>query len=234
MASSSKFVISCGSVLFTLMIGMGLVFFTLPVSGQDDTQDARASEERKAMDNDRLGKLLKQHFPKAPFKQNAPGVWTIQVDEKPEPKADERDRQRAPAEQNGAAEEQGDGPPEDMAGVLLVMTDEKANRMRIMMPIQPFDPSKAEDLKTALIALHANYDRALDARYAVSDGILWSAFIHPLGSLTEADLDSALHQVQTLRKNTGTTFSSGALLFAPQVEGAEEEDDQEPPVDPTV
>ena len=189
------------------------------------------------MDNQRLGKLLKRHFPNAPFQGNGNGMWMIQVDGDPdkEESDDKSDAKEPAAEKNGAAPQEEENAENDiMNGMLLVITDERANRMRIMMPIQAFDPSKAEDLQTALIALHANYDRALDARYAVSDGILWSAFIHPLGSLTEDDLASAIEQVRTLRKNTGTSYSSGALQFGPRAREADEQETDQPPGDPTV
>ena len=109
----------------------------------------------------------------------------------------------------------GPGADKHLPPVIVVMTDERANRMRIMMPIRPFDTQNVDDLQLAVIALHANYDRALDARYAVQEGMLWSAFIHPLSSLTPTDLDSAIKQVIALRDNTGTSYSSGAFIFAP-------------------
>jgi hypothetical protein len=62
-------------------------------------------------------------------------------------------------------------------------------------------------------ALSANYDRALDAKYAIADGVLWSTFLHPLRSLTEDDFLSALDQVQRLAETAGTTFSSSDLVF---------------------
>lgn len=203
------------------------------------------SEERAraaVMDLQRLEKLLKQHFPNAPFHKPGTGVWLIQVDGDPDKQTDAEDGSHQSKEgEGGDILGQNDGTKDlqidkadPMDGMMMVMTDEKANRMRMMMPIQPFDPAKEEDVRTALIALHANYDRALDARYAVSDGILWSAFIHPLSSLSEEDLASAIHQVRTLRKNTGTTYSSGALLFAPKAGGQPAEGDEAPPIDPTV
>jgi len=33
--------------------------------------------------------------------------------------------------------------------------------------------------------MQANFDSALDARYAIAKGKLWSAFIHPLSELNE-------------------------------------------------
>lgn len=225
---------STGKLLLLLALLGGAIFATM-VWAQDAANDSKEVAKRPPMDNQRLGKLLKQHFPKAPFENNGAGVWMIQVDGDPDQKEGETENELD--ENNGAAPkvESGEAEHDALNGTMLVMTDERANRMRIMMPIQAFDPGKAEDLKTALIALHANYDRALDARYAVSDGILWSAFIHPLGSLTEADLASAIEQVRTLRKNTGTSYSSGALQFAPRpAEQPDEELTEDPPGDPTV
>ena len=94
---------------------------------------------------------------------------------------------------------------------LMIVTDERANRMRIMMPVRKFDKDKDKDLLLKL--LKANFHSALDAKYAVNGDTIWSAFLHPLATLQEADLDNALNQVQTLRKNTGSSYSSGELQF---------------------
>ena len=114
-----------------------------------------------------------------------------------------------------AKEEKAPGAGDRLPATMVILTDANADRMRLMMPIRAFDPQKIEDLRLALIVLHANYDRALDARYATQDGILWSVFIHPLQSLTADDLENGLNQVKTLRKNTGTTYTSSELLFGP-------------------
>ena len=45
-----------------------------------------------------------------------------------------------------------------------VMTDENHNRMRAMMPVAQADSLSPDDLRTLL---EANFDRALDARYAL-------------------------------------------------------------------
>ena len=219
-------------VVATIVFGLFLAIGPYLGHAQEEAprSDTLEIEKPTPMNNQRLGKLLKQHFPKARFVQTGPPVWAIQTETEDE--AAETPR----VEENGQADPESNEQEEaqvDYEGLLMVITDENANRMRIMMPIQPFDPEKAEDLQTALIALHANYDRALDARYAISEGFLWSAFIHPLGSLTENDLDSALQQVQTLRQNTGTSYSSGALIFGGgQAEEAPEEEER--PGDRTI
>lgn len=206
------------------------VQLTQNVDEQSEGQPTEAV--RVPMNNQRLGTLLKKHFPDRKI-EGRPGLWQIALaDEKANAsKTELEDEQADPAAdgEEGAAEangeQEGEPAPEGESGpgatkhlppVLVVMTDERADRMRIMIPIRPFDPKNVEDLQLALIALHANYDRALDARYAVQDGVLWSAFIHPLESLTPSDFASGLRQVRGLRENTGSTYSSGELLFAPQ------------------
>ncbi len=91
-----------------------------------------------------------------------------------------------------------------------VITDERADRMRIMAPV-----AEAKGLsKDALFrAMQANFDTALDARYAVAKGALWSAFIHPLSPLGDGEFESGLRQVATLAATYGTTYNSGALRF---------------------
>jgi len=211
------------------VVSIAMAWYVVCASGvaaQSSAEEADKATEPTSMNNKRLGKLLKKHFPKASFLQNGPNVWIVQFESEDEAKPTSEDADDAEAVGD-------DGPPtedaapadSDLHGKLLVITDERANRMRIMMPIQQFDPGNDEDLKTALIAMHANYDRALDARYAISEGILWSAFIHPLRSLTEEDLANALDQVQALRKNTGTTYSSGALIFGPAIKAAPDKEE---------
>ena len=93
---------------------------------------------------------------------------------------------------------------------MLVVTDVTAGRMRIMTPI-----AAIEDLpEGALLRLmQANFDSALDARYAAAQDLVWGTFIHPLPSLTERDFASGLLQTKTVADTFGTTFSSGAITF---------------------
>jgi hypothetical protein len=93
---------------------------------------------------------------------------------------------------------------------VFVFSDDEHDRMRIMAPIgvvEELDP----DLLHVL--LQANYDRALDARYAMRRNELWSVVVHPLVTLAPDDLPSLFDQVVTLVKNTGTTFASTELVF---------------------
>ena len=93
---------------------------------------------------------------------------------------------------------------------LLVITDEKADRMRIMTPVTE---SGAVDEKIMMRLLQANFDTALDARYAVAQGKLWSVFIHPLQSLTESAFIEGVGQVVNLANTYGASYSSGLLIF---------------------
>ncbi len=93
---------------------------------------------------------------------------------------------------------------------VFVFSDDGPDRMRIMAPI-----GVVEELDSDLlhVLLQANYDRALDARYAMRGNELWSVVVHPLATLATDDLPSLFDQVVTLVKNTGTTFASTELVF---------------------
>jgi hypothetical protein len=93
---------------------------------------------------------------------------------------------------------------------VFVFSDDEHDRMRIMSPI-----GVVEELETDLlhILLQANYDRALDARYAMRGNELWSVVVHPLATLATDDLPAMFDQVITLVKNTGSTFASTELVF---------------------
>lgn len=93
---------------------------------------------------------------------------------------------------------------------LLVLTDEGADRMRIMTAVVEDSALTNEELA---VLLAANFDRALDARYAVARGYLWSAFLHPLTTLTEAQFLDGVEQVVNLADNYGTSYSSSDLIF---------------------
>ena len=94
---------------------------------------------------------------------------------------------------------------------LLVMTDESHNRMRIMAPIAPQSELDGQDM---VLLLEANYGRALDAKFALNDGVLWSVFIHPLAELTDDQFKDGIEQVATLADNYGTSYASSTLVFA--------------------
>ena len=91
-----------------------------------------------------------------------------------------------------------------------IITDENADRMRVIVPI-----IKVEDIEEGelLRLMQANFDSALDARYSVANGVVWSAFIHPLSPLSDEEFVSGLAQAMTAATTFGSTYSSGALIF---------------------
>ena len=108
--------------------------------------------------------------------------------------------------------------------MILVVTDPLAARMRILTPIA--DASALPDAAMERL-LQANFDTALDARYAVANGLVWGAFIHPLDTLTVRDFASGILQTKSLADTFGTTFSSGALNYGGGDSGAILEDQLE-------
>jgi hypothetical protein len=64
---------------------------------------------------------------------------------------------------------------------ILIICDEKADRVRVIGPIHAVGPDDGEYLHQLL---SANFDRALDARYAIFKDHLWATFLHDLSSLT--------------------------------------------------
>lgn len=61
--------------------------------------------------------------------------------------------------------------------LLICIYDENANRVRIKSPVIKIAALEEEHL---LNSLAANFHSALDVKYALSDEIIWSVFIHPL------------------------------------------------------
>jgi hypothetical protein len=100
---------------------------------------------------------------------------------------------------------------------LLVVTDTNALRMRIITPIA-LVAELPEDAMERL--LQANFDTALDARYAVAQNIVWGAFIHPLDTLTTRDFAAGILQTLSVGETFGTTFSSGAISYGGGDSGA--------------
>jgi len=94
---------------------------------------------------------------------------------------------------------------------MLVLADEQHNRIRVVAPITSMEDVNSEQVINMLIA---NYHTSLDARYAVNQqGMVVSVFLHPLDSLQEDDLRSALSQVSELAATFGSQYSSGELNF---------------------
>lgn len=100
---------------------------------------------------------------------------------------------------------------------VLIITDPTNNRMRALTPV-----SKLEDVdETALKRMmQANFDSALDARYAIANDMVWSTYIHPLAALEKDQLISGLGQIVNLAQTYGSLYSGGAMQFGGGDSGA--------------
>jgi len=93
---------------------------------------------------------------------------------------------------------------------VYVISDVEHDRMRIMAPVGEL---RVKDASFLALLLRANFDRALDAKYALRHRELWAVFMHPLSTIAPDDLGTFVDQVVRLVKNTGTTYASSDLVF---------------------
>lgn len=93
---------------------------------------------------------------------------------------------------------------------VLIVVDPRANRMRAMVPIRSAEGMTDAELQRVM---QANFDSALDARYAIARGRLWGVFIHPLRELEKDQLISGIAQTVNVAQSYGTLYSSGAIQF---------------------
>ena len=92
----------------------------------------------------------------------------------------------------------------------MVVFDEQADRMRMFTPIGPetlLNPGLMRRM------LQANFDSALDARYAVANKLIWGVFIHPLSPLDQDQFASAVVQILNVATSFGGKFSSGLFTY---------------------
>jgi len=93
---------------------------------------------------------------------------------------------------------------------MVLISDVKHDRMRIITPIIEYSALTLEQTDKIM---EANFHKALDARYASSNDVLYSAYIHPMSPLTRNELTDALDQVAALALTFGSSYSSGTLSF---------------------
>jgi len=93
---------------------------------------------------------------------------------------------------------------------VTIITDPANNRMRAFVPIKTLDGVNQQILYRML---QANFDSALDARYAIARGYILSVYIHPLKELDKNEFIEGLGQVVNLVKTYGGAFTSGAMTF---------------------
>ena len=94
--------------------------------------------------------------------------------------------------------------------MMIVITDQKHNRMRIITPV-----AYISELDETMFqkALEANFHTALDVKYAISENIMWTVFIHPLKELSENQVKDAVKQVYSGANTFGGSYSSTNLVF---------------------
>ena len=97
----------------------------------------------------------------------------------------------------------------DGVSVILICS-EPHDRMRAMALIGSAQNVDGDTLRTLL---EANFDRAIDAKYAISHGQIWSLFVHPLAGLERALFTGGVQQVVALHRAYGTTYASGEHRF---------------------
>ncbi len=93
---------------------------------------------------------------------------------------------------------------------VLVVVDPASDRMRAMVPVSEVSGLTPNDL---FRMMQANFDTALDARYAIANDTLWATYIHPLSPLEKDQLISGLGQVVNAAKTYGTLYSGGLMQF---------------------
>lgn len=93
---------------------------------------------------------------------------------------------------------------------VVVVTDKANDRMRILVAVRKTEGMKPEELQRLM---QANFDSALDSRYAIANNILWATYIHPLQELHDRQFIAAIGQTVNLALTYGSSYSSGLLLF---------------------
>ncbi len=93
---------------------------------------------------------------------------------------------------------------------MFCFTDETHNRMRIIAPIKIMEAVSNEEMKACM---EANFHTALDVKYAVSEDVMWSVYIHPLKELEKDQVINAIQQVCNAHVTYGTIYSSTDLVF---------------------
>jgi len=93
---------------------------------------------------------------------------------------------------------------------VLIVLAPGADRMRAMVSIASAEDVTPEEM---LRMMQANFDTALDARYAVAQGRVWGVFIHPLAALEREQLLSGLAQTVNLARSYGSLYTGGANVF---------------------
>ncbi|WP_395375306.1 type III secretion system chaperone [Marinicella sp. W31] len=109
---------------------------------------------------------------------------------------------------------------------VLLIFDTTADRMRLIVPIMSQKDLQEEQL---LQAMQANFHSVLDVRYAVSNDLVFSVFVHPLSSLDEELFRSAIQQVVVAAATFGEEYSSGPYVFPAGEDASNKDQDKNQP-----
>lgn len=93
---------------------------------------------------------------------------------------------------------------------VIVLADARNDRMRVFSQVASIEDLNVQRVQAMLAA---NFHTALDARYAITEGAVVAAYLHPLTTLQDDDFRSALRQVVSLAETFGTSYSSNELNF---------------------
>jgi len=93
---------------------------------------------------------------------------------------------------------------------MICLTDQFANRMRIVAPIKEVAKASEEEI---IACMEANFHTSLDVRYSISEGIICTAFIHPLAELTDEQVVDAIAQIFAAYKTYGSEYTSTNFTF---------------------
>ncbi|MDA9207384.1 hypothetical protein N9O61_00725 [Octadecabacter sp.] len=93
---------------------------------------------------------------------------------------------------------------------VLIVVSPAADRMRALVPIASVEDVTPEEM---LRMMQANFDTALDGRYAVAQGRVWGVFIHPLSALEREQFLSGIAQTVNLARTYGSLYTGGANVF---------------------
>ncbi|MEL7490542.1 MAG: hypothetical protein AAGJ73_07465 [Pseudomonadota bacterium] len=93
---------------------------------------------------------------------------------------------------------------------VTLVYDTNADRMRLVSAVTALDEIEPEIM---IRLMQANFESALDARYAIAQGVVWATFIHPLSSITPDEFGSGLGQTVNLVTTFGSSYTSGAIVF---------------------
>jgi len=94
---------------------------------------------------------------------------------------------------------------------VFVIADTSADRIRIQVPVVESAKLEPADWRRVM---SANFDTAIDARYAAAQDILWSVFVHRFSTLTREDFVSGLRQSLNLMATYGTAYASMDRAFS--------------------